>query len=367
PFFEVKALCRQHKVNVFSSNYTLYGDMSHRVMSVILENWTDVEIYSIDEAFLDLSSLPELEHDRFCLNLQQRILKETGIPTSIGIGPTKTLAKIANHLCKKVLKIPVFNVTHERHWLNKIDIGDVWGIGRQWSTKLLLRGVATAADLAHLNPHLLKQKFNVVLMRTAMELRGIACNELEIREPKQSIMSSKSFGDMQTELSVIAEAISSHCARAYEKLRQEGLVAQYVYVFVQTNRFRHDLAQYCQSLQFKLINPTDDLMVITKIAKRCLKQLFKAGFCYKKVGVCLEGLIPKQFKQIDLFNQLSDSEIEKKDKLLKTFDAINARFGRETIRLASEGASKPWAMRAELKSPAYTTRWTDLPVVKNLT
>ncbi|WP_157066479.1 DUF4113 domain-containing protein, partial [Legionella drozanskii] len=260
-----------------------------------------------------------------------------------------------------------FNVTFERQWLEKIDIGDVWGIGRQWSRKLQRQGVATAADLAHLNPHHLKQQFNVVLMRTAMELAGIPCNELEVREPKKSIMSSKSFGEMQTDFALIANAVSSHCARAYEKLRREGLSAQYVTVFVQTNRFRADLPQYCKGMQFKLINASDDLMVITKIAKRCLKQLFKPGYSYKKVGVCLEGLIPKTFKQSDLFNQLSDEVVQKKDKLFKAFDSINTRFGRETIRLASEGASKPWAMRAELKSPAYTTRWTDLPFVRNLT
>lgn len=366
PFFEVKALCKQHKVHVFSSNYRFYGDISHRVMSVVQENWPDVEIYSIDEAFLQIASLPESQHDSFCIALQKRILKETGIPTSIGIGPTKTLAKIANHVCKKELKIPVFNVTHQRQWLERIAIGDVWGIGRQWSIKLLQRGVNTAYDLANLNPHLLKRQFNVVMMRTAMELRGIACSGLEESEPKQSIMSSKSFGEMQSEYESIAQAISSHCARACEKLREEKLVAQYVYVFVQTNRFREDLPQYCQSMQFKLITPTDDLIIITKIAKRCLKKLFKAGYHYKKVGVCLEQLIPKNPRQLDLFNQLPDSILAKREKLMEVFAAINLRYGPEAMRLAAEGYSRPWSMRAELKSPAYTTRWTDLPVVKNL-
>nr|WP_234802499.1 Y-family DNA polymerase [Legionella maceachernii] len=367
PFFEVKALCDEHNVSIFSSNYTLYGDISHRVMSVIQDHCTDVEIYSIDEAFLDLSSLPKEQHDDFCSALQKRILKEIGIPTSIGIGSTKTLAKIANHVAKKELMIPVFNITHQPQWLERIEVGDVWGVGRQWASKLLRQGVYTAFDLAHLNPHLLRKQYNVVMMRIAMELRGISCAGLEEREPQQSIMSSKSFGVMQVDYEFIAQAISSHCARACEKLRRQRLVAQYVDVFVQTNRFREDLPQHCKSIQFKLINPTDDLILITKVAKRCLKQLFREGCRYKKVGVCLEGLIPKNPRQMDLFNQPADSDLMKKDKLMQVLDSINERYGHETIRLAAEGFSKPWAMRAELKSPAYTTRWADLPVVKNET
>ncbi len=365
PFFQVKALCAQHKVHVFSSNYTLYGDLSHRAMTLIQASWTDVEIYSIDEAFLDLSTLPESLHFSFCDTLQKTILKATGIPTSIGIGPTKTLAKIANHLCKKELKIPVFNVTDQRHWLKRISVGDVWGIGRQWHKKLVHQGIYTAHDLAIMNAHLLKKQFNVVMMRTAMELQGIPCAGLEIAEPKQSILSSKSFGAMQSDYEAIAQAISSHCARAWEKLRRQQLVAQYLYVFVQTNQFRQDLPQYCKNVQFKFINPTDDLSLITKAAKRCLKKLFQTGYQYKKVGVCLEQLIPKNTRQLDLFNQPTDAALSKKDQLMNVFDSINRKYGRQTIRLAAEGYSKPWAMRAELKSPAYTTRWQELPVVKN--
>lgn len=180
PFFKIKALCKQHKIYSFSSNYTLYGDLSHRVMSTIEREWPEVEIYSIDEAFLDLSSLPKEHHQSFCQSLQKMILKETGIPTSIGIGETKTLAKIANFICKKMLKISVFNVTDQREfYLKQISVGDVWGIGRQWSKKLDKQGINTAYDLAVMNPHLLKKQFNVVMMRTVMELSGIPCAGLE--------------------------------------------------------------------------------------------------------------------------------------------------------------------------------------------
>lgn len=362
PYFKIKGLCQQHKIHSFSSNYTLYGDISHRVMMTIEEEWPHLEIYSIDEAFLDLSSLPESQLETFCNLLQKKVLKETGIPTSIGIGKTKTLAKAANFLCKKVLNIPVFYLSHQS-LLQKVSVGDVWGVGRQYSKKLTNQGIYTAYDLAQTNPHLLRKRYNVVLMRTAMELSGIPCAGLEEIEPKQSIMSSKSFGQMQTTLSAVAQSVSSHCARAVEKLRAQNLVAQRMYVFVHTNRFREDLAQHFQSIEVNFINPTDDLRIVTKMAKRCLRQIFKNGYHYKKAGVCLEHLIPKDPRQLDMFHQISDEALEKTEQLMCVFDTINQKYGRHTIRLAAEGYSKPWAMRAEMKSPAYTTRWSDLPRV----
>ena len=364
PYFKIKDLCKRHGVKAFSSNYTLYGNISHRVMCTIEEAWPHVEIYSIDEAFLDLSSLPISRHYTFCEQLQKKILKHTGIPTSIGIGATKTLAKVANHLCKKVYKIPVFNITsHREQLLQQISVGNIWGVGRQWENKLISQGIHTAYDLATTNVHLLKKSFNVVLMRTAMELQGIACGGLEESEPKQSIMSSKSFGQMQTQLSSIAESVSSHCARAVEKMRRQHLVSQRMQVFVHTNRFREDLAQHFQSIEFRFINPTDDLRLITKIAKRCLDRIFKPGYYYKKAGVCLEDLIPKDPRQLDLFHQPDDEQLHHTEQLMTVFEQINQKYGRSTIRLAAEGYSKPWAMRAELKSPAYTTCWSDVPQV----
>ncbi|HAU1766423.1 TPA: Y-family DNA polymerase [Legionella pneumophila] len=364
PYFKIKGLCAQHGVKAFSSNYTLYGNISHRVMCTIEESWPHIEIYSIDEAFLDLTSMPVELHDSFCLMLQKKILKHTGIPTSIGIGPTKTLAKLANHCCKKVFKIPVFNITaQQEHLLKQIAVGDIWGVGRQWEKKLLARGIYTAHDLASSNPHQVKKSFNVVLMRTAMELQGIACGGLEEIEPKQSIMSSKSFGQMQAELSSVAQSVSSHCARAVEKMRAQGLVAQRLCVFVHTNRFREDLAQHFQAMEFRLVNATDDLRLITHIAKRCLRRIFKQGYFYKKAGVCLENLIPKDPRQLDIFHQPTDEELNHTERLMSVLNRVNQKYGRSTIRLAAEGYSKPWDMRTELKSPAYTTRWSDVPKV----
>lgn len=364
PFFKMKALIKQHNIHVFSSNYTLYGDLSQRVMSTIEDAWPHLEIYSIDEAFLDLSSLRPEQHEFFCIALQKRILKETGIPTSIGIGKTKTLAKIANFLCKKVLKIPVVNITSERQsFLKQVSVNDVWGIGRKWGKQLISRGIETAYDLSVTNFHILKKQYNVVMMRTAMELSGIPCGGLEEVARKQSIMSSKSFGVMQTELASISESLSSHCARAVEKLRQQKLVAQSMYVFVHTNRHRQDLAQHFQSIEVKFVNPTNDLRIITKYAKNCLKRIFKTGYFYKKAGICLENLISNDARQMDMFHQPSDEYLEKTEQLMSVFEKINQKYGKSTIRLAAEGYSRPWSMRSEMKSPAYTTRWTDLPKV----
>jgi DNA polymerase V len=365
PYFQIKGLCSQHKIQTFSSNYTLYGDLSQRVMSTIEAAWPEMEIYSIDEAFLNLSSLPPDKRESFCNALQKKILKDTGIPTSIGIGETKTLAKIANHCCKKIFKIPVFDVTLRKEFiLKQIAIGDVWGVGRQWTKKLQACGIATAYDLSRCNAHVLKKQFNVVLMRTALELQGMACADLEVPVAKQSIMSSKSFGQMQTDFEAIAQSLSSHCARAVEKLRAQGSNAKGLYVFVHTNRHREDLAQYYKSIAVNFIHPTDDLRIITAFAKKCLARIFKAGFQYKKAGVCLEGLSPKGARQLDLFHQPDDEKLNHSEKFMTVFDNINAKYGSHTIRLAAEGYSKPWAMRAEMKSPAYTTRWADLPLVK---
>lgn len=363
PFYQVKALCKQHKVQVFSSNYTLYGDMSRRVMSVIGEHWPEVEIYSIDEAFIDLKTLPRSEQDEFCRRLQQTILRYTGIPVSIGIGATKTLAKLANYIAKKELKLPVFNIDQKTFWLDKIAVSDVWGVGRQWGKKLMQQGVYTAQDLVTLDLRMIKDRFNVVLQRTILELRGTSCSGLQESEPSKSIISSKSFGRMQTEYSCIAQAISSHCARACEKLREQQLVARHLSIFIQTNRFRPDLPQYQQSIGFKLINPTDDLRYLIRCTKFCLKKIFRSGFHYQKVGVHLGDLIAKKHVQMDLFNQSTEEQLDHAEQLMSVLDAVNKKYGRHTLHLAAEVNLQPWSMRAQLRSPCYTTQWSELPVV----
>lgn len=365
PFFKVRGLCSEYGVKVFSSNYELYGDISNRVMQTITNEWDACEIYSIDEAFLDLSSLPKDKIDSFCAALHQKILRGVGIPVSIGVGKTKTLAKAANHIAKKIVKRPLFVLEHPApRWLARIPIDEVWGVGRKWSVKLRALQISSAADLAEADVALLRKRFNVILQRTAYELRGVSCLSLEEAEPKQSIVSSKSFGALQTEKAFLHQAISSYTARAWEKMYKQGLVAQYISVFVRSNRFREDLPQYSRGLGFKLINPTDDLRELTAFAKMLVDHLFKEGIHYAKAGICLDGLIPKTALPRDLFMEPSVAEKAKSAKIMEVVSKANLRYGRGTLRLAAEGYSKPWSMKSQRKSPCYTTRWSELPVVR---
>lgn len=290
-------------------------------MTVIEKDWPETEIYSIDEAFLDLSTLPANQRETFCVNLQKTIFKHTGIPVSIGIGRTKTLAKVANHVAKKKLKIPVFNVTgQERHWLSQM------------------------------NPRFIKDRFNVVLQRTVLELSGFPCLELDDIVPKKSIMSSCSFGGLQSDYRVVEEAISHHCATACAKMRRQGLIAQHLSVFIRSNPFRDDLTQYANSIGFRLVNPTDDVMTLTKMAKYCLRRIYRQGIGYHKSGVLMSELIHKQHRQMDLFNQPTDEKLPDSEKIMAAMEGINRKYGQRTIRLASEGLRKQWPMKRQLKS-----------------
>lgn len=365
PYFKIKMLCQRYQIHAFSSNYVLYGDLSNRVMSVIEAAWPAMEQYSIDEAFLDLKQMPSHSHDEFCAKLQETILKSTGIPTSIGIGPTKTLAKIANHICKKELKIPVFNITHQRGWLSRIAIGDVWGIGRQWQKKLLQQHIKTAADLAALSPHELKRTCHLPLIQTSMELQGIVTHLLRDHEPQQSMVSSRSFGQMQTELAPLIQAISKHTRTVHEKLRQQQSCAQQISVCIVTNRFRKDLPQYQHQIMHTFMMPTDDLRLLTHAAIHCLKKIYKPGMHYKKAGVCVNSLLSKHHRQMDMLHQPTEEETHKTESLMTVFDRINHKFGRGTLKLAAEGYEQAYAMRSHLRSPHYTTQWSDLLNVKN--
>lgn len=360
PFFKAKVLCEQHAVEVFSSNYTLYADLSHRVMTVIEESWPESEIYSIDEAFLDLNSLEASQIQLFCAALQKKIFKYVGIPTSIGIGRTKTLAKMANYMAKTNLKTPVFALNNpESHWLAQIPVGEVWGIGRQWQKALKSLGILTALDLANKSPQWIREKFNVVLQRTALELNGLSCLSLEAPSSRKSIVSSSSFGILQTDLVFLKEAISHHCATAWDKLRQQNLSAQQLSVFVRASPFRKDLSFYANSATVNLHTATDDLRVLTKKAKECLQKVFKNHIHYQKCGILLAHLTAKGQRQYDLFAPSS----EKADDIMDVLEAINGKFGKRTIRLAAEGFAKAWFMKRERKTPNYTTQWDQLPEI----
>ncbi len=302
PFFKLKFMIYKYGLKIFSSNYALYGDLSNRVMSVLKESWPETQIYSIDEAFLNFKTLPFDKMLDFSQQLQKNIYQYTGIPVSIGIGETKTLAKLANNIAKKEPNLSVFLLRKNDIYLKKIPVGDVWGVGRQWAVKLTKLGILTASDLQKSELVFIKNKFSVVLQRTASELNGNNCIEIEEGKIKKSIISSKSFGTMQTEQEAIAQALSAYCSRAAEKLRRQNSVVGYIRVFLYSNQFRQDLPQYSNSIGFKLINNTDDTRKIMKCARYCLNKIFKKGYQYKKVGVVLDDLTSKNCQQLDLFS-----------------------------------------------------------------
>lgn len=358
-FFQIKTLCQQHQVQVFSSNYTLYGDLSARVMRTIEEEWPHIEIYSIDEAFLNLTTLPQDQHQSFCERLRYKIWRDIGIPTSIGIGATKTLAKAANYVAKKSRNMQVFAIDNQPIWLESIPIEEIWGVGRQWAQQLKTLGIITAADLKRQSSHYIRQHFSLPLMQTTLELQGFACHELQSPEPKRSIIASRSFGRCQTEFNALAQALSHHCARATEKMRQQHSKVCFMSVFVRTNPFQKHRPQYYNRCALPLPEPSDDLRFITHYAKQGLKRIFKAGFAYHKVGVC--------FEQITLHHQaslFSANYSSKSQAFMQVLEDIHAKFGRTSIYLAAEGTQKAWRMKSEQCSPAYTSSWKNLPIIK---
>ena len=361
PYFQARSLCQTQGVNVFSSNYPLYADLSNRVMQLLEASCPDIEIYSIDEAFLQLSPLPQ-NHLPWATTCQQTVLRSTGIPVSIGIGKTKTLAKIANHIAKKILRQPVFQLDQPERWLTYIAVEDVWGIGRRWGKKLRGLGIMNAQQLANSPFNFLRKQFNIVVARTAQELNGLSCLQLDpIPAPKKNIVSSKSFGHKQYDQTIIAEALSNHCARACEKLRQQNSLARYLAVSIRTNRFEQK-NQYQTYMGMMLPDPSDDTRLMIHYAKKMLQQIYRSGFAYHKAGIMLGDICPNDFKQQALWlNKTSPPS----SALMQTLDQINQRFGRNHLRIAAMGHKVgSWQMQANTRSPAYTTRWHDLCKVR---
>lgn len=359
PYFKVRGLCQHHQVAIFSSNYTFYGDMSARVHAVLQQSWDLIEIYSIDEAFLKLDGLSESEAECFCQSLRTTVMKQTGIPVSIGIGKTKTLAKLANHVAKRKLNCGVFNISSAMHWLKELPVAEIWGVGGRSAKKLKAYGVLSADDLKQVDSHLFRRRFNVLLERTILELRGVPCIPLEELSNKQTITCSRSFGQLLSEQTLIAHALSHFCERATEKLRQEQSVCGRLRVFIYSNRYRKDLPQHMADLEVRLSHPTDDSRLIVKVARQLLTKLYRPGISYKKVGVILSVLTPKAMVQESLF---AGPDINR--EAMTVFDKINQRYGTNTIALASSGFSRKWRMRRESLSKHYTTSFDDLPLVR---
>ena len=369
PWFKMKDLAKKHGILAFSSNYTLYGDMSNRVVSILRDFSPDMEVYSIDESFLRVESVAHLYGGLSSMGQQirERIRQWTGLPVCVGFGPSKTLAKLANHMAKKnpefdgVCDLHAMSRLERRQWMSRIEVGEVWGVGRRINARLATMGIQSVLDLRNASPKAIRAQFGVVMERTCEELRGVSCLELEeIAPPKQQIMSSRSFGKPVECIEELQEAVATYVGRAAEKLRQQGSVSGAVYVFVQTNPFKENERQYNAGLTVPLLNPDDDTRVLIQAALRGLKAIYRTGYRYKKAGIMLTLLSDKATQQGALFGESAGGQ--RSTRLMAAMDAVNREFGRNTLRAAVSGIANTWAMRAGNRSPCYTTRWEELPI-----
>ncbi|CDF82680.1 Protein umuC [Pseudomonas knackmussii B13] len=366
PYFKIRHKLQRLGILAFSSNYALYGDMSQRVMTILEEMAPAVEVYSIDECFADLTGIPG-DLVRIGREMRARVLRCTGIPVGVGIGTSKTLAKLANHGAKKWQAqtggvLDVRDPVRRDRLLNACDVGDVWGVGRRMKEHLNAQGIKTAWDLAQADAWMLRKQFNVVIEKTARELRGVACLELEeAAPPKQEICCSRMFGKRLHDLTSIREAVAAYTARACEKLRAQGSVCKRVQVSIRTGMFNPDEPKFAKGVSVELPYPTDDTRVITKAAGEGLELIYRAGFAFSKAEVLLMDLRqPGEFTG-DLF---AEEQPERAGKAMAVMDAINARWGRGTVRPGGVPVAPDWGMRRELMSQSFTTRLDDLWVVQ---
>jgi DNA polymerase V len=365
PIFQRRDLVRAHKVVVLSSNFRLYGDLSGRVMTLLSSFSPDYEIYSIDEIFLGLKGYENWDLTEYGKRIRECIAQSVHIPVSVGMAPTKTLAKIANFFAKRQAYlggVQVFTTASAaRAKLIHVDVGDIWGIGPKWSSKLRQLGICTAHDLANASPIEMRKKFNVMLAKTVLELQGTSCLDIEEVAPRQNIMVSRSFGHKIEKFDDLREAVSNFATNAAEKLREQHSFACGMMVFVRTNPFSQTDPQYSNSICLKFIKETNNTVVILKTAILGLQAIYRQGYHYKKAGVMLLDLVSDNTSQDDFF--IDHDKLNNKI-LMNTLDEINDKYGKKTIQFAVCGFRKAWGMRQENMSPAYTTNWEELLIVR---
>jgi DNA polymerase V len=371
PWFQMKDLAKEHGIQAYSSNYTLYGDMSGRVVEVLRKFTPNLEVYSIDESFLQIETVLKQYANPTSLGqiIKQDVKDTTGLPVCVGIGASKTLAKLANHLAKKnpqfagVCDISSMPKEALYQWMAETAVGEVWGIGGKTAKKLKELKINSVFDLVQVSPQAMRQQFGVVIERICYELRGVSCLQLEEVAPaKQQIISSRSFGKPVTSMEELAESVATHAARGAEKLRSQKSVTGALTIFVQTNPHKPFEPQHHQSITVVLSDPSDNTLTLTTAALKGLKQIYKTGFKYKKAGVILNLLADKPTMQQSLFD---DMEVKGKSAgLMKAMDSINSRFGNAAIKTAASGTKQDWQMRSGNRSPNYTTQWDELPVAR---
>ncbi|MDD1612144.1 MAG: Y-family DNA polymerase [Methylococcaceae bacterium] len=365
PVYQIRDLIDRHNVKLFSSNYTLYADMSARVMSILEEFAPSLEVYSIDEAFLDLTGVCHHDPIAYGRMIKKAVFRATGIPVCVGMGPTKTLAKLANFAAKKWKQtggvLDLSDPARREKLMRIVPVKEVWGIGSRNAARLNRLGIVTVWDLAGQPIDRIQGQFTVVVARTVMELNGISCLELEeITPDKKQIVCSRSFSRRLTEYRELSEALAEFCSRAAEKLRSQQSVAGHISVFIRTNPFNPNEPQYQRSAGLMLPSATQDTRAIVSEAHRLLKQLFRPGYRYQKCGVQLSHIQPASTpEQMDLFESANNGLPTENSPLMKVFDRINRRFPK-SISVAATGIEKSWQAKAERISQRYTTDWRDL-------
>ena len=370
PWFKIQHLVRKHGIIAYSSNYALYADMSNRFMSILSSFTPNLEIYSIDECFLDLSGFSR-DITEYAQEIRGRVKQWVGLPVCVGIGSTKTLAKMANHIAKKrpewngVCDLSTLSPFQQDRIFSEIDVGEVWGIGRRLKASLNTWGIRSVLDLKTVDPVRARKRYSVVLERTVSELNGTPCIELEqVAANKQQIMSSRTFGQAVKSIQELSESVTLYVARAAEKLRHQGSVAGGIHVYIRTNPFKEDDPQYSNGITVPLIDSTDDTMRLTRAALAGLKKIYRPGYAYIKAGIMLVELARKGQQPVDLFTDLET--INRRSNLMRTMDAINLRYGKNTLGPGISGIveRRAWSMRRGNKTPGYTTDWNDLPIVR---
>ncbi|AUX72973.1 translesion error-prone DNA polymerase V subunit UmuC [Erwinia pyrifoliae] len=367
PFFKIKNNTYPSEIHVFSSNYALYADLSERVMQTLTDIAPAIEIYSIDEAFVNLTgvnncvSLADFGHE-----MRNQVLRNTGLTVGVGIAQTKTLAKLANHAAKKWPAtggvVDLSSIDRQRKLLALVAVEDVWGVGRRISKKLNLMGIETALDLAESSLWVIRKHFNVVLERTARELRGDPCLELEEFAPtKQQIVCSRSFGNRLTQYSDVHQAVCAYAERAAEKLRGERQFCRFISVFVRTSPHADNEVYYGNQASTRLMTPSNDTRDIIRAATESLARIWIDGHRYMKAGVMLADFYSNGVSQLNLFDE--QRVWANSAALMQTIDSLN-RSGKGKVWFAGQGIEKAWKMKREMLSPAYTTRYADLPVAK---
>jgi len=367
PWFKVKSFAKYHKVIVFSSNYTLYADMSNRVMSIISGFGPNQEVYSIDECFLDLTGFKHLDFTDYGQHIRLTINKLVGLPVCVGIGASKTLAKLANYLAKKrpglngVCDLNSIKPNTLDSLLSTIEVREVWGVGKRIEQKLIKLGINNVLDLRRSSPRMLRKQFSIVMERTVRELNGELCIPLEETPPsKKQLVCSRGFGKPISSLSELSEAVTSYATRVAEKLRYQRSLATMIYVFIQTNSFKKKDQQYNSGRLIHLTKPTNDSRKLISAVLVGLKSIYKTGFFYKKAGVLINDILPVSNYQKGLFDDIESQE--KSESLMKAMDGINNKMGSGTIKFIGEGLEKNWGAKAEKKTPCYTTNIDEIPV-----